>query len=629
MADRVQWGGGRRRLFIDWMQSEITRVLAQRDPLALKWRTWLQQYRAPANRGTAHFPFEGASNREYPLTAMNVDPVWARFMQNIHAPLNLWTCVPLNEKWLDVAKPLQDYLQWLDQHIVKMWQVNMKVVPEMLKLGTGIYKTYWRYERRNTMGYDENKRRTRLVETINQPAVDHVPLDNFLLPPEAMEIEADAQGGAQWVAERHRLRVPQLEAMARGQAPFLPNFDPAAVLEVKKFLEQGLTDMEQKVQELQQTDGAYYQQMNRPIEVWEVHARFDTTGNGIEDDVVVFWHQPSMTILRATYEPLGERPYSAVRYLRGDGFYGIGVSEQLEMWQSTVSDVLNFNIDKILLSNAPMFRASEGSNIAPNEPIFPGKIWYGAKDELEPFFMVAPGSFDINTLQAFLQDGAKQRSGLTDLQYGTIGALPSRTPATTVTQLLQEGNTRFDMSMKDMRQTLGEVGLRVLQHLQTQAQDTVNNPDGSDYVRLAARILGEPEGQFVAAALMIPQEAIELGVGVQLTATSGASNKELMKQSNLALLQLFTQLGPQFIQLASIAVQGGPVGQVATQLFEGARQLSLRVLEQFDITNSEEVIPNVQALLSAQGQMAGGQPISPLGAGSGAGPQGVNGLFGL
>ena len=43
MADRVQWGGTRRKVFTEWMQTEVLRVLAQRDPLARKWRTWLQQ----------------------------------------------------------------------------------------------------------------------------------------------------------------------------------------------------------------------------------------------------------------------------------------------------------------------------------------------------------------------------------------------------------------------------------------------------------------------------------------------------------------------------------------------------------------------------------------------------------
>ena len=127
-------------------------------------------------------------------------------------------------------------------------------------------------------------------------------------------------------------------------------------------------------------------------------------------------------------------------------------------------------------------------------------------------------------------------------------------------------------------------------------------------------ILGMPEGQYVAQALQIPTESIELGIGVSLTATSGSSNKELQRQSNLALLQLYAQLGPQFLQLAQIA-QGAastPLGEVATQLFNGGRELMLRVMEQFDVRNPEELIPNVSALLSAQTQMGAGSAVSPL-----------------
>jgi len=261
-----------------------------------------------------------------------------------------------------------------------------------------------------------------------------------------------------------------------------------------------------------------------------------------------------------------------------------------------------------------MLRASEGANILPNEPIFPSKVWFANKDELEPFFLTAPGSFDINTLIAFLQEGAKQRSGITDLQFGTVGAIPSRTPATTIQSLLQEGNTRFDMSMKDVRHALSEVGLRVLQNLQAQASDPVNNPEPGKWVELAARTLGTPEGQFVAQALLIPTEAIELGIGVGLTATSGTSNKELMRQSQLALLQLYTQIGQGFIQLAQLATAapGTPLAQVAIELFQGGRDMMIRLMEQFDVRNPEELLPNVQALLAAQGASAGGQQLSPL-----------------
>jgi hypothetical protein len=610
------------------MEYELDRAITQRMALEKTWRSQLELYRAPKKEGIAHVPFEGASNYTIPFAAMNVDPILARYMANVHAAENLWTLSPLNERWIDKAKPLQDYLTWMDKRILRMWDVDYRVFLEMLKLGTGIYKTSWRYEQRRKMGYDQYKRRTRLLETINQPVVDHVHLQNFYIPQESRAIDPEAQGGAPWVAERHRFRPLQLRAMARGQEPFLPNFSPTDVDEVVKWQEAAQTEHEQKVEELDELSGSMSLMRQRPIEIWEVHARFDTTGNGIEDDIVVFFHKPTMRILRATYSTMPKRPYNEIRYIRGDGFYGIGICEQADIWQEVQSRVLNFDIDKVFLSNAPMLRASEGANIMPDEQIWPGKIIFAGKDELEAFFLAAPGSFDIAQLRDWIEAAGKTRIGTTDLMHGAVGALPSRTPATTVQSLLQEGNTKFDMSIKDLRQSgLSEVGMQVLQHLQAQALDPINNPDAQDYVQLAPMILGQPEGRFVAEALTIPAEAIELGVGVALTATSGTSNKELMKQSKLALLQITSQMAPGFIQLAGLIQQGGIVGEVAKQLFVSGAELLQDTMEQFDVRNPEELVPNIQALLASASQIQGGGTISPMGQQGGIlPPQGAGGF---
>jgi hypothetical protein len=610
----------------------LDRALSQRSQLEDTWENHLQLYRAPTDRGIAHFPFEGANNVTVPVAAMNVDPILARWMQNIHAAENLWTLKPLNERWINAAKPLQDYLTWLDKMLLKMWDVNYRVFMETLKLGTGIYKTDWQYVTRRKVGYDANKQRTRFTETINRPFVDQVHLANFLLPPESRSIDPDAQGGAVWVGERHRFRPEVLRTMSTGQQPFLPNFDPAAVAEIIKFEESRQTDRDQKVNELDQLGQTLPTISTRPIELWELHARFDTTGNGLEDDVVVIFHAPSLTIVRATYPTLPFRPYSAIRYLRGDGFYGIGICEQADVWQNTISRVLNFDLDKILLSNAPMLAVKEGANVVPDEPIFPGKQWHlqDPKNDLTPFFLTAPGSFDIATVRAYLTDQVKQRTGLTDLQFGAVGSLPSRTPATTVQSLLQEGNTRLDLSIKDLRESgLSEVGLRVLQNLQLQATDSVSNPDAQEYVNLALDTLGQAAGQEVARVLSVPSEAIELGVGVALTATSGTSNKELMRQSNLSLIQITSQLAPGFIQLAQIAQQGGPVGEVAKTLFEGGAELLRRLMEQFDVRNPDEIVPTLQSNLNALQALQQGQQIAPVAGGNGGGvAQGVGGLAG-
>ena len=626
MTDRVRWGAGRRKAFQDWLSYEIQRVRSQRDALEKTWRVYLELYRAPEAKGIRRFPFEGASNRTFPLAAMTLDAVLPRYMRTLHAQENVFTLQALNERWVPVAKPLQDYLAFLDHNILNLWSVNYRVFDEMLKLGTGILKTGWRFEAHRVTGYDASLARTQVIRQINQPTVDHVPLAHFLVPPEAISLDPDDQGGACWVAERQRFRPYALAAMAKAQEPFLPNFDPAGTAEVLKYEESAPTEHQQKVSELDQLPATTSLQWQRPIELYEVHARFDTSGNGFEDDIVAVFHEPSLTLLRATYNPWahGKRPYHVVRYRRGDGFYGIGVCEQAKMWQDTISDVLNFDIDKILLTNAPMLAFKEGANVLPNEQIFPGKLWplSDPKNDLAPIFLAAPGNYDLNSLMAFLQEGAKQRTGVTDLQFGTVGAIPSRTPATTIQALLQEGNTRFDMSLQDVRLSgLNHVGLQVLQLLQQQAGNVVNNPDGKKYVALAAMVLGEPEGRYVATALQLPFEAIETGIGVQLTATSGTANKELAKQNQLALLQLYSQLGPQFLQLAQLiqAQPGTPAAEVATQLFRGGAEFMTRLMEQFDVRNVDELVPNVQSLISATAAAGNGQQFNPLMTGMGAG----------
>jgi hypothetical protein len=637
MADAVRFTRGRKQDLIEFLRHELWRTDSERKSLEAQWRRWLTQYRAPTSKAIRRFPFEGAANNTYPLTAMTLDPILANYIQVIEAAPNLWTLSPLNERWINVSKPLQDYLQWLDRHILNMHDVNMRVLIEMLKLGTSVYKVSWRFEQHRVTAYDESLTRTRVIKSLNQPLVDHVRLDNFFIPPEALNIDPDEQGGAQWVAERIRYRPDQLRALAVAQEPFLPDFDKDIVERILQHHEIGPTEMEQHKQELDQFSVSSMQNY-RPIELYEFHVRFNANQGRGEEDLIVTFHWPTGEILRAIYNPFahGKRPYHAVRYLRGDGFYGIGVCEQAEMTQSVLTDVLNNTIDKTFLANAPMLRVSEGANILPNEPVYPTKQWFLNKDEIEPIFLSdGRGNFDYLGLMSSLMEVAKQRTGVTDLQRGDVGALPSRTPATTVQSLLQESTTRFDMSIKDLRLTgLNNVGLQVLQLLQQQVGNSVGNPGAEQYVALAAMVLGQPEGSFVEGALLLPFERIEQGIGVELTATSGTSNQELQKQSFLALTQLMTtQFAPFFTQMGMVAMQaqGTPLAQLAIQLMRGGQELATRLLEQFNIRNPEEIIPNVQALMAAQQQSQMGGAVTPLsGAGGGAGPaQGAGGGAGF
>lgn len=556
----------------------------------------------------------GNSNRTLPWTAMNADPLVAKFMTTLHAPDSLWTLQPLNERWVDVSKPMQDYLQYLDETQLHMYDVNYRAVLEFVKLGTCLYKTGWTFERRPATKYDFQGKLVRTQEMLSHPFVDHVSLVDFLIPAQSYEIQADRQGGAPWVAERFFMTLAQFMSRAKGSQPFLPDYDPEAVTLVKQFVESGgstgndVRDMRYKLDD-------YEPSYLRRLELWEGHCRYDTTGEGNVDDVVAVIHLPSRTLLRAVINPYrhGLRPYSVARFFRGDGFYGIGMCEQSEVFQELESTLLNYQIDNVLAVNSPMLGVKLGSNVVPGEPVYPLKIWPLDNPSTDIREIKLSEMYQsLPQLGGMVQVWGERRTGQNDLNTsGNPSSLPSRTPATSLLSMLAEGNKRPDLSLKEIRAALGEVGLFTLQNCQQFLSEPLSNPEAAMQLQMIIMALGEPEGSYVAQKLAIPLETIESGLGVSITATSSNSNKEVEKQSFMALLQLQAELFmPMYMQLASIL--GNPqlqlmapiVVETAGQLLKGTSELQQRLYEQFDIRNSEDLVVNAAVLLDHAAQSA-------------------------
>ena len=622
MADSIKFGAGREDACIQWIDHELIQAQTARLGLERQWRDWLSQYRPSAKPATKSFPYEGAYNYTLPVTATDADQLYAKHIQTVHAPENLWSVRPLNERWKDAAKPLQDFLQVLDHRLLKMYRVNKRIFLEMIKLGTGIYKTGWLYERRPIWTYDEFGARARRTRVVSAPIVDHVKLADFVLPAYSYAIQPDDQGGAPWCAERLRIPLGRLYSLADASEPFLPNIDRATLDLIAHFEEAEKPPHDVKVLVLDFTrrrdagsgsgDGKDFDKdrdtnagaggasthLPREIELWEIHARFPTsTSGGSEDDIVVWYHQPTRKLVRAIYAPYhhGQRPFDAIRYFPGDGFYGIGLCEQKEMFQNIQSELFNFAADNVLLVNSRMFVARAGANIAPNEPVYPGKVWLTDGDVRQDFgvFPMADIYQSLPMLQQYIAQLGERRTGISDIQLGNLQQLPGRTPATTMLSLLQEGNRRPDLTIKDMRyEGLSVVGLRVLQLCQQFISSPVDY-NGRVWIQMITDMLGMPEGALVSEKLMLPLEPAELGVGVTLTATSGSANKEVERQGALSLLQLAAQVAPQFIQLVQVSMQtqGTPLSDVAMRAALGLQELYKRVLEQYDVTDIESVLP--------------------------------------
>lgn len=638
---------GRKGDFLDWIDADLKYASGVHDGLVRQWIAWLEQYRAPVKQPERNVPYEGAANYMLPMTATDVDQLYAKFIQTIHATDNLWTLSDLNERWTDTKKPMQDFLQWLDGTVLHMYNVDKRVFNEMVKLGTGIYKHGWTYERRPVMTYDDRGNVVKAMKTTGKPFVDHVKLPNLLFPPQSLSLQADDQGGAPWVAERIRVPVATLKSMADASAPYLPNISKEDVQFIVRFEESAQSEYDASITAAQYDKaagpGLDFATESKPasnagstpasghylreIELWEIHARFSTQGQDSQDDLIVWYHQPTRKIIRGVYQYYHhmQRPYEVVRYFPSDGFYGIGVCEQKEVFQKVSSDLFNFNYDNVLLANSRMIVAKSGSNIAPGEPIYPGKVWITDDDVRQSFgvFPMADIYTSLPALQAQVQSMGERRTGIGDLQIGNMQNLPGRTPATTTLSLLQEGNRRPDMTVKDMRhEGLSKVGLRVLQICQ-QFMASPQDVGGKVLLQMATDMLGAPEGQLVASKLTMPAESIEFGLGVSITATSGTENKEVARQNYLALLQLAGQVSQQIIALVQVGMQapGTPLAEVAQLSINGQTELFRRLLEQYDIRNPESILPHQGPQGATPGAPAPlGQAGLPAGAVGGAGP---------
>ena len=631
MTEPVRWGPGREEAFRQWMDYELTYALGARSGLERQWRDWLAQYRPSARQPTRSIPFEGASNAVMPLTAIDVDQLFASFMQTLHATDDLWSVSAFNERWEPAAKPLQDFLTFLDKTVLKMYTVNKRVLLEMVKLGTGIYKHGWTYERRPVHKYTPEGKWVKVEKAVSRPFVDYVSLSDFILPPQATDHQPDGPGGASWVAHRIRMPVERFRALANSWVPLYPKVAKSDIDMILLFEDQAQTEHRRLIADLDYIRRSWTTLSNtnfdrdsgvastanpggvgaqvREIELYEIHARFNAAGP--DDDIIVWYHRPTRKILRPIVNPYhhGQRPFEVVRYFPGDGFYGIGVCEQKELFQQMISDLFNFQHDNVMLANSRMIVAREGSNIAPGEPIYPGAVKIVTGNVNEDFKAWQMGEIypSLPQLIQFVQAVGERRSSVSDLQLGNLQSLPSRTPASTIQSLLAEGKRRPDLTIRDMRYAgVGVLGLRMIQYLQQYATSPMKI-DGQQWLTIATETLGMPEGNFVAEKLATPAESAEMGLGVSISAVSGTANKELEKQNLQSLLALHAQLAPQFLQLVQVAVQmqGSPVGAVALELADGQSKLYRRLLEQHDFRDPDQISPEIS---SAAGAGAGSPP---------------------
>lgn len=292
-------------------------------------------------------------------------------------------------------------------------------------------------------------------------------------------------------------------------------------------------------------------------EILEAYLSIDVDGTGINSEVIVWVHNRTKKLLRATYlhrmNKSGERPITAISFHKRSGtnkHMPIGLVEMLYPIQKEIDAIHNMRIDFGLISTVPFgfYRAS--SSLNPKElKLSPGALYPLDNPQTDVYFPQLGNrtSFGFQEEQA-LFTMVERLTGISDINLGAISGKQGVTrTATGVQATLSESNTNLNTPLKRLNRGWKKV-LEYFVHMLQQ-----RTPKGLEY-----RVLGD-NGYTLYKKIMNP-ELLAGDFDIEVSPTTEASNKNIQINNATQILQLIQN--PLLIQTGIVS---------PTNIYEGVK----------------------------------------------------------
>lgn len=542
------------------------------------------------------FPWEGAANLVIPLVGITVDSIVARIMNTIFAVQPFWSAQALIKDLEPVVNPLQDFMEWSRVNEMDMYSEIRSWCMEIVKHGWAYLKVYWEVYTQRTFAIKQGAARP-VDSIVRRPKIQHVLLQDIICQ---AGIE-DELLQAEWMAHRVRLTDGQLNWRKHDRV-----YDE--VDKIIKFKARPTPEEEKLI------ENEFERPIRRPEEklntLYEIYADLPLAGSSLPVPVMITWHHETRTIARCVYNPdiTGERPFKKGKFIEREGKRdGIGISRQLALLQDEISTLHNQQVDNATLANTRFFVGRRGV-VRNGTRIWPGRFLTVPDPQRDiatiPMADVYPS---MNQLETSCLAYSERRSGVADYQLGReSNVLGNRATATGTLALIQEGNRRFDLNVRDVRECLGAVGKKVL------LLNAQFRPEGMAY------FVKGSDGALVEQVLSLPDEFIADGIGMELTASTATINREIEKQGLLALFGTLTQYYQQLIQISGIAMNPQtppPVQKLALEMADGARYLMSMIVQTYEVRAVDTLLPPSLADQLAQQPPQAGPGLPPPGGG--------------
>ncbi len=598
-----------RTRLMQYLDTEIQNHVAERSDFNADLVEWQKDYWAKPTSETKTFPFVGAASIIIPLSAITIEATHARTMTTLFALEQFTTCKAHSAMFSEITKPLGQILDFELLHNIKVYHPLNDAVLELIKFGTGIIKVgYEKIVKTAVRTLADGKEEEFQVTTKQGATVEAIPLSRFMMP----FLYQDAQCSP-WVGVEHESTPYEIRSME-----YSGLFREDAYKDVYAHFNPPINNENERTQQELENREPIMPDKLKWYEIWcafDVARKRDLTREygseafppgGEDREIVVLYSMEARCIMSVRYNwnidlrrPFYKENYFPVEFR----WAGIGACKQLDQFQKEVTMQHRQRIDNGTLANTRMFKINKMSNYGPNEPIFPGKLWFvDDMSDIQPLQAgeVYASSFsnEHQTLQY-----AQQRSGVNELNLGMPQA---GTPGTATAELsrVQEGNKKYDFIYKNVKRLASNVVLDVACQIRQYGPSNAAYYDYADNSELLVKF-------FELDPMLIRQ-----GLLIEIGAAGQQENKLVDRQNWQQVTQMLTSYYQQMIGLAQATGNQQLVQSIVTNGLTAATEAMKQVLGSFDLKNINRIIMNeeeLRAIISAPQQPTGAPP-QPAGA---------------
>jgi hypothetical protein len=574
-------------------------------------------YEAQPANPQRDFPWQNASNLVVPIIAIHSDTLLARAMASVFKTKPMWVSRMLGN-FVKLAPPgvtdaLEEFLQWaaLEPDELNLYQEYEGFFGEIIRLGTSVMKCSWVHEVEDYLEPAGDRLEWQRRVVYNGPRPRKLRFENFKCPVNVGTIQ-----------EMDFLYdVSQMTRFDLEERAYRGVYDRAAV---ERILDRpDRTSNTSQVQSQKEQDAKVKTIPGYGFAEWDIcecHFKYRVDTSHFAR-IICTYHEKTEEVLRSYYHYYPTDIYVSGRlFFRDDMFHGRGFAEMLLPFQEEVSTIHNQRRDNMTIANLKMYVVDPNSPLTKGFRIYPGAMipakMIQGQPEISPLEMGVPVQGEIDSERLTL-DLAERLSGVSPPMQGFGAGTQTKRGVYTAMgtlSLLQEGNTRTDLNISDIRFAHTKLGrLLCLEY----------GAFGAGEERLAK--FGE-----LADKIQIGLQAIADGqMALPVYPSTASINREVEKQSDLMLQGVMDRYRQGIMTLLSqIPMMPEHVQPQGLKELEAANLMMQQILRHFGYDEVDRLAPKPEVPQAQPGAGVPGQapqPGAPQMGPPAGGPQGAPG----